>query len=314
MRKEPIFDTKGGIPMKRLYRHIIVIGVDGAGGFFEQAETPAFDRIFAHGAQTYRALASNPTISAECWGSMLIGTSPKVHGLTNGWISEHPYPVDSDFPTVFRRIREADPDAELGAISCWNPINTGIIEDDPKIYKFSAGDDDEVPVIERYIREKKPDFLFVQFDSVDGAGHGCGYGTKGHLDRIGVIDTFLDRIYNTIVDTGIADETLFIVLADHGGRDTGHGGWSDTEKYVTFAAIGKTVKEGHLEKVNVRDLASIILYAYGLEAPAFLIGGWTSQIPAGLFADDAVPAYRDISEEEDAAPRVSRVHHTSETV
>ena len=29
-----------------------------------------------------------------------------------------------------------------------------------------------------YIRDKKPTFLFTQLDSVDGAGHGHGYGSK----------------------------------------------------------------------------------------------------------------------------------------
>ena len=32
--------------------HVIVIGVDGAGSFFRQAETPNLDRIFARGAKT----------------------------------------------------------------------------------------------------------------------------------------------------------------------------------------------------------------------------------------------------------------------
>ena len=59
--------------MSRKYSHVIVIGVDGAGAWFKDADTPNFDRIFAQGTVTYRALSSKPTISAECWGSMLIG-------------------------------------------------------------------------------------------------------------------------------------------------------------------------------------------------------------------------------------------------
>ena len=37
------------------YRHVVVVGVDGAGGWFKDADTPNFDRIFQNGAVTYRA-------------------------------------------------------------------------------------------------------------------------------------------------------------------------------------------------------------------------------------------------------------------
>ena len=58
---------------ERKYSHVIVVGIDGAGAFIKDAQTPNFDNIFKNGAVTYGALASNPTISAECWGSMLLG-------------------------------------------------------------------------------------------------------------------------------------------------------------------------------------------------------------------------------------------------
>ena len=93
------------------YSHVIVVGIDGAGSFIKDAETPYFDRIFENGAVTYGALASNPSISAECWGSMLLGVGPEVHKLTNGIVSSTPYPVDSKFPSLFRRIREVMPEA-----------------------------------------------------------------------------------------------------------------------------------------------------------------------------------------------------------
>ena len=76
--------------MSKKYSHVIVIGVDGAGSWFKDADTPNFDKIFENGAITYKALSSKPTISAECWGSMLIGVGPEIHGLTNGIVSSFP--------------------------------------------------------------------------------------------------------------------------------------------------------------------------------------------------------------------------------
>jgi hypothetical protein len=66
--------------------------------------------------------------------------------------------------------------------------------------------------------------------------------------------------------------------------------------------------------MNIRDLSAIVLYALGIDAPDFDESGWTSQIPAGIFEDDTLPEYRDISHLTGASPRVSRVAHTSELI
>ncbi|MBO5934852.1 MAG: alkaline phosphatase family protein [Clostridia bacterium] len=306
--------------MKRKFSHVIVVGIDGAGSFFKDADTPDFDRIFADGAVTYDALASNPSISAECWGAMLLGVGPEVHKLNNGIVSSTPYPVDSPYPSLFRRIREAYPDAELGSFCDWNPITYGIVENNIGVSHDTATDDELVPVVCDYIRNKKPDFLFMQFDSVDGAGHKYGYGTAEHLKRIAEVDVLINDVHSAAADAGIIDDTLFIVIADHGGTNPGngkggsHGGWTDGEKYVTFAASGKGVKHGIISEMNIRDLAAIVLYSLGIDAPEFDEQGWTAQIPDGLFDDADIPPYRDISHLTGAAPRISKVPHTSELI
>ena len=108
------------------FDHVIVVGIDGVGGFVKDAVTPHFDAIFENGAVTYTALSCFPTASAECWGSMLIGVGPEVHKLNNVSVKDTPYPADAAFPTVFKRIREAMPDAALGAFCNWSPIASGI--------------------------------------------------------------------------------------------------------------------------------------------------------------------------------------------
>lgn len=296
------------------YKHVIVVGVDGAGSYIEHADTPNFDRIFSKGAVTYHALASKPTISAECWGSMLLGVDPAVHGLTNGIICSQPYPTDSQFPSLFRRIRAEMPDAELGSFCEWNPITTGIVEGNLSITSDTAPDTELTPRICNYIKEKKPTFLFIQLDSVDHFGHVHGYGTQAYNDRIHEIDDLINQIHKAITDAGILDDTLFTVIADHGGTGTSHGGWTDEEKYVTFAAVGKTVRSRLIPEMNIRDLAAIVLHALGITEPDFDDFGWTAQLPCGIFADEETPIYRDISHLIGAAPRISKEAHTSEPV
>ena len=305
--------------MNRKYSHVIVVGIDGAGSFIKDTDTPCFDRIFSNGAITYNALASNPSISAECWGSMLLGVGPEIHKLTNGIVETTPYPTDSEFPSVFRRIKEKYPESKLGSYCDWNPITYGVVENNLGVSHDTANDDVLTPIICDYIRNNKPDFLFVQFDSVDGAGHKYGYGTPEHLKRINEVDGLINQIHNAAFESEMIDETLFIVIADHGGTNPGngggsHGGWTDAEKYVTFAASGNGVNRTEIGEMNIRDLSAIILYAFGIDIPVFDEKGWTSQIPEGIFEDDNIPSYRDVSNLTGAAPRISKIRHTSELI
>ncbi len=268
-------------PMKEfVFERVVLLGVDGAGAFFRDADTPNIDRIFENGSKSFDVLTSDPTISAECWGSMLHGVTPNIHRLTNGIVASNAYDPESPFPSAFRVIRENDPDAVLASFCNWNPINVGIIEDNLNVHKDTAKDAALTEKICDYVAENDPKFLFVQFDEVDGAGHGNGYGTQKHLDQIAVTDGYIQKIYEAYEKRGFLDTTLFIVTADHGGKGTSHGGLSDGEKYVMFAAVGgNVVKGGIIEDMEIRDCASIVLHALGYEQPST----WTGRVPSGLF-------------------------------
>ena len=267
-------------PVKPAYKYVVVLGVDGAGAFFEKADTPFIDSIFQSGAITYSMLSENPTISAQCWGAMLHGVTSDVHGLTNSIVAATPYPTDSRFPSVFRVIRENDPEATLASFSHWNPINVGIIEDGLGVHKDTAGTDKELTQkIVSYLKKQIPTFLFVQFDDVDAAGHANGYGTPAQLNKISEIDTYIADIYDTYDKLAVLHETLFIVTADHGGSGTSHGGLTNTEKYVMFAATGETVTAGEIEDMEIRDTAAVVLHALGYDLP----DTWTARVPSGLF-------------------------------
>lgn len=272
------------------YSYVAVIGIDGMGKFNSQTETPNLDRIFAKGAVNWSALSMNSTISAENWGAMLLGATPLVHKLTNGRVSNEKYKNDA-LPSVFRRIREADPDCFLASVVNWNPINHGIVEDGIAVEKLTAPNDSELTELILTCVAKKPKFLFVQLDDVDGAGHSGGYGSGKHYEEIQRADGYTGRIYDAYKKAGILDDTLFIVIADHGGVRTGHGGYTDTEKYVFFGVAGKGVKEGFVPYSETKDIAAIVLAALGLPLPEYNEEGFTSQIPENIWEGTA-PYYR----------------------
>lgn len=267
-------------PKEDPYKYVAVIGLDGAGTFFKNASTPNIDRIFANGAITYKCLTANPTISAQCWGSLLHGVTPEFHGLTNSIAESNAFSNTSKYPSFFRVIRQNDPEAALASFSHWNPINLGIIEEGIDVHKEgNMSDSDLTNAICSYLKNNSPKALFVQFDEADGAGHSSGYGGETQLQKIAELDSYIGRIYKEYENKGILDETLFIVTADHGGNGKSHGGLTDGEKYVMFAATGKTVKKGEISDIEIRDTASIVLYALGYSQPET----WTGRVPSGLF-------------------------------
>lgn len=266
------------------YKYVAVVGIDGMGVFNKKTPTPCMDKIFENGAVTYEALSMSPTISAQNWGAMLIGANPEVHGLTNSIVGRYPY-VNAELPSVFKRIREKMPDASLIACCHWGAIPHGMIEEDAGVEKISVGDD--APLADEIVKQvaKKPTFLFVQFDDVDGAGHGSGYGSEEYLKKITFTDGLVGKVHDAYRDAGILDDTLFVVITDHGGIRVGHGGYTDEEKYVFMAASGKYVEKGSIGNAYTKDISAIVLHALGLDVPEYTAGGFSSQVPDGIFPE-----------------------------
>ena len=206
--------------------------------------------------------------------------TPDLHRLSNGIASSVPYDPESPFPSAFRIIRENDPDCELASFCNWNPINSGIIEEGLNVHKDTDADAPLTDKICAYLAEHDPKFLFVQFDQVDGAGHAHGYGTEKHLQQITFSDGLIGRIWDAYEKRGFAEDTLFIVTADHGGFDHSHGGATEEEMRVMYALRGKTVvKNGAAVDMQIRDSASIVLHALGYTQSE----NWTSIVPDGVF-------------------------------
>lgn len=268
--------------MSFIYDRVYLIGVDGAGAFFNNTDTPNIDRIFEGGASNHEVITSNPSISAQCWGSMLHGVTPRAHRLSNGTVGTVPLSPDFPYDSIFKLARKKYPDAALASVSNWNPINVSIIEDDIGVIRETGEDDEICDKVCRVIEENDPKLLFVQFDSVDGAGHKFGYGFRGHLDQISKVDSYIGRIYDTAEKCGVLENTLFLVTADHGGTPDGeHGGSTPEEMKVSFFARGRSVVPGTFGYMEIRDTASVVAFALGLTQPS----NWSGRIPDGFFED-----------------------------
>ncbi len=266
------------------YDHVFIIGVDGAGRFFRDTDTPNFDRIFADGAVNYVSRAETITVSAQNWGSILTGVSYLQHGLTNEITGETRRTSDTKYPTIFAQARLAFPKAELASFLNWNNINYGIIEEDIGLTACNIGDDGALTdaICEYFNAGNAPTLFFVQYDSVDHVGHDVGSSSPEYFAQIQTVDGYLGRVYDAIEANGLMERGLFIVVADHGHMNAGgHGGLTRRETDVTVAVKGRTVVSGGAmdKETRNRDVAAIALYALGIERPDYM----TARVPADLF-------------------------------
>ena len=267
------------------YDRVFIIGVDGAGAAFSQTETPCFDKIFADGAVRYDCVSEYVTVSAQNWGSILLGVSYDTHGLTNDICKRDKRNTKEDsLGSVFRYTREQYPDAELVSFNNWTAINKGIIENDLGVNKINEDYDSLLTdtIVDYIYSGNEPTLMFVQLDDADHAAHTYGGFDDKYYQAIRTADGYIGRIYNALTENGLMENGLFIVVADHGETDDGHGGDTVEESSAVVAIKGKSVNNITLpEGTRNRDVAAIALHALGVEAPDHM----TAIVPYGLFGE-----------------------------
>lgn len=272
--------------------HVVIFGIDAVGTYLREANTPNIDRIFGDGATTYRALCSRPSGSPEGWGSILTGTSADCHNLY--WPL---YDQDSTRlqETIFSYVRHAIPDAVMGSFCDWRDINDYFLEEGIGIHKKNVPEEEVVKNACDFLLSQKPTLLFTYFEAPDDMGHTYGWGTVPFYDSIERCDRNIGQMYAAAEQAGMTKEnTLFLLVTDHGGIEYAHGCWHDLEKFVFLGAAGAGVQKVDLGQINIRDVAAMVLYALGIPLPEYDEKGWTAQIPKGLFGDGSGDSYKQV--------------------
>ncbi len=270
-----------------LCERAFVIGLDGLRGpAVTEFETPNLDTICREGVWSDQAQSVMPSSSYPAWGSMFHGVSPQTHQIGG----ETPISEDAAWPSFMKLARQAHPDWAMGAFSCWEPINRDIIEDSCGAHCESAGDPELAPAAAAFIREARPHVFFMQLDYIDGTGHGHGYRSELYGEAIRQSDERVGLIVDAIRDIGALDESLIMVVSDHGGCEIEHEGAIHNSHGVDhpdamaifWSARGPGVCEGvKLDgDVTITHTAPVVAHALGLAIP----DGWEAQAPPeGVF-------------------------------
>ena len=269
----------GGPP---LARHVLLIGIDGMGAEgFQLARTPHLKQLAKEGAVSIKARSVMPTVSSPSWGSILTGAGPEQHGITsNSWLLTNytiePPAKDADgyFPSIFTLLRQNSPEAEIAVFYDWdglgNLFNHKYLSrvELTKIYQETF--EKAVP----YILEKKPELAFLYIGNPDEVGHEHGFDSEEYYQSLEQVDAKLGDLFAALKRAGLYEETSIIIVADHGGIGTGHGGESMLELEVPWIIRGPGVIKDRMiaQPVNLYDTASTIAYLFRLEQPYEWIG------------------------------------------
>lgn len=288
-----IVPTENQIKNALVYNRIVIIGVDGVGGMFEQSNCPSFRKIFLNGNINYHGVSQYRTISAENWCSMMYGVTAQTHKKTNDIITNTKH-EDSSLPSVIRYYSLKHPEKSFYSVVSWKPLNYGMLEDFDSLTKETTSDlfpnlgyyETDVKTcdlaIER-IKTHDDTISFIHFVSVDGIGHLEGGNSTAYYNSIAAVDSLIGKIYKAYEENNKLESTLFICVSDHGQTPDGtHGGETTEERATTLAVYGDlgNIIKGTSSKYVTHDLASIVLYALGEKQPYHYEGG----VPKNLFS------------------------------
>ena len=267
---------RGGV---RGVKHVVVVGFDGlAGNVLDKLDMPTLQTMVAEGAWTAEARSILPSSSACNWASMYMGVGPEMHGF-NTWGSRKPdFPsVESGkngiFPTILTVLRDHDPDMDICAMYEWDVQGDLIDSKAATFHKHipmgESRSKDITDAFTAYLAANKPEFSMVIYDSPDVEGHKHGWGSEPYMDRMRELDAHLARIVDATKQAGMYDRTIFMIVSDHGGTGSGHGGTTMDEMEAPLIFFGRGVKRGHEIEASVMryDTAPTIAYIFGAATP-----------------------------------------------
>lgn len=268
-----------------LAKHVVVIGVDGLSPEgIHRTDTPNIDRLVQRGSHTWHARAVMPTSSSPNWKSMISGAGPEQHGVTsNQWKLDN-YTIEPTargsgglFPTIFSVLRDQRPDAQIALFHDWKGLARLIETEACDIVVNPPGDKHTseaayatTTAAAAYFKSDKPDFTFIHLDHVDHAGHQKTWLSEPYLFAVREADELLGQIIAAIDEADVAEQTVILLTADHGGLGTKHGGESMIELEIPWIIAGPGVKKNHAitAQVNTYDTAATLAKILGVTPPA----------------------------------------------
>jgi predicted AlkP superfamily pyrophosphatase or phosphodiesterase len=261
-------------------KHVILVGFDGWGAYsVPKVNMPTLKKMMTEGTYSLQVRSLLPSSSAVNWASMLMASPPELHGYTQ-WGSQTPelpsrvIGPGGIFPSIFGQIKTQRPKLKTAVVYKWDGIGYLFEKNMTDTVMNMASDDEVVDRTVQIIRDLKPNLLFSCFDEPDGVGHKIGHDTPEYYDQMTKNDMHLAKIIQAVKDTGIENETLIIIMSDHGGIGKGHGAKTMAEMQTPLIFWGKSVKQQPemQQSIMMYDIGATIAWIFDLKFPQVWTG------------------------------------------
>lgn len=261
-------------PDTSVTRHVVVVSIDGLRPDAIAAyDAPTLQRLLNEGAYTLTATTINPSKTLPSHTSMLTGQPPERHGVL--WNNVATADADSiDLPNIFSVARSHGyTTAAFFSKAKFGPLQReGTLD-----YSQAPGGlfgrwptERTVDDVAAYLKDARPNLLFVHLPDADAAGHRHGWMTPEYGRGVLAADAGVGRLINLARAAFGAENFTLIVTADHGGHGSNHGSDDPRDVTIPWIAWGKGVKSGLIPASSVRtmDTAATVLWLLGVEKPA----------------------------------------------
>ena len=262
-------------------KRVVLVGVDGFGAqWIPWDKMPNLSKLREDGLYAV-GRNSFPTSSGINWATIMMGTVVEVHGYRN-WNSKcpdvPPPPAALDngkLPCIFHEIKKQDPSAYTVSLYNWDGIGFVHSTNEVDYVKYfpdgtlEQRDDDIMSTALKLLVEKDPKLTYVYQHLPDCYGHKCGWGTPEFTNACVNVDKNLGRLMECLDKNGLRDDTLVMLIADHGGEGKKHGMAQANCFDIPFLVSGPAVKGGFRlrEPVLSADMAPTIADVLGYVVP-----------------------------------------------
>jgi predicted AlkP superfamily pyrophosphatase or phosphodiesterase len=249
-------------------QHVFIVSFDGGKpAVMRQSAMPTLQEMLKQGAGTWNAQTVFPSITLVSHTSMLTGVQPAKHQVTwNDWI---PSKGLVKVPTVFKLARDYGYTTGLFAgKEKFRHLNLPGTVDEFEVPAYASKE--VATAAAQYILTKKPNLCFIHFADSDGAGHAKGWGSPEQIQSFADEDVALKVLRDAVQQAGIANQSTFILSADHGGHDKTHGSSSPEDMTIPWIVWGAGVKGGTeiTAPVSTCDTAATALWLLDVPVPA----------------------------------------------
>lgn len=261
-------------------QRVVVISIDGLRPDLAlRAEMPNLRGMLKAGSHTMWARTTAVAITLPSHVSMMTGVPPEKHGVN--WNDEREDTQAPKVPTLFDLAKAHGLSTALAAGK--GKFDTFTVTghvDWASVPALNAKVDDLVVASNaaEIITAHRPAVMLVHLANVDTVGHADGWGTPKQIKTIEKADQALGVVLGAIKDAGIADTTLVIVTADHGGAGKKHGAGDARSRHIPWIATGPRVRSNldlTLYKeldVNTEDTFATACHFLGLRMPQEVAG------------------------------------------